>query len=199
MKKILLLFLMFPLFIGCKSKEEKALNLINDNMFKTLYDYDSYQPVETTIDSAFTNIYMDSLAIKYAIRISALRKYSEKTLDEVKTYLERAQIYKGSYYSQDTYQEYIDKAIRAKDQSVEYINRWALYEDSIKTISNNLAPEFIGWRAKHKFRCKSKGGNALLANYLYIFDQDLKQIIYSEDMEDELEIKIKKIIDNSIK
>lgn len=38
---------------GCKSKEEKALEIIKNEMFKTLYDFESYQPIETKIDSAF--------------------------------------------------------------------------------------------------------------------------------------------------
>lgn len=38
---------------GCKSKEEKALEIIKNEMFKTLYDFESYQPIETKVDSAF--------------------------------------------------------------------------------------------------------------------------------------------------
>lgn len=57
MKQIIIMALA-GIFIltGCKSKEEKALEAIKDEMFKTLYDFESYQPVETKIDSAFLSI-----------------------------------------------------------------------------------------------------------------------------------------------
>jgi PBP1b-binding outer membrane lipoprotein LpoB len=50
MKQIIIMALA-GIFIltGCKSKEEKALEAIKDEMFKTLYDFESYQPVETKI------------------------------------------------------------------------------------------------------------------------------------------------------
>lgn len=35
------------LLSGCKSKEEKANELIKDDMFKVLYDFASYEPIET--------------------------------------------------------------------------------------------------------------------------------------------------------
>ena len=49
------------LLSGCKSKEEKANELIKDDMFKVLYDFASYEPIETNIDSAFTSVYTDSI------------------------------------------------------------------------------------------------------------------------------------------
>ena len=53
-------------FTQCKSKEDKANELIKDYMFKNLYDFESYQPIETKIDSAFHTIYNDSTAMYYA-------------------------------------------------------------------------------------------------------------------------------------
>ena len=78
MKKTLLSFLALLLclsFTQCKSKEDKANELIKDYMFKNLYDFDSYQPIETKIDSAFHTIYNDSSAIHYAFRRSKKVRY----------------------------------------------------------------------------------------------------------------------------
>ena len=49
MKKILFLFLFMPLLISCKSNEDKINDLIREQMFQTLYDYQSYEPIETHI------------------------------------------------------------------------------------------------------------------------------------------------------
>ena len=72
--KRLMVFVLSTLFFGllfvqCKSKEDKANELIKDYMFKNLYDFESYQPIETTIDSAFHTIYNDSTALYYAYSI----------------------------------------------------------------------------------------------------------------------------------
>ena len=191
-------FLSISLFMSCETKEEKALTLIDEKMFQTLYDYDSYQPVETVVDSAFSSVYRDTLAVTYALYISALQEHLEKTVDEINKNLDRAKIYVGSYYSQDIYQEYINKAISSKDVAEICIDRMKLYEDSIRIISDSFIPEFIGWEVMHRFRCKSKGGSALLSDFVYLFDKDFNEIVYYEDTEDELTVKIKKIITDAL-
>ncbi len=37
---------------ACTSREEKVAETIKNEMFKTLYDFESYQPVETKIDTS---------------------------------------------------------------------------------------------------------------------------------------------------
>ena len=85
MKQIIIMALA-GIFIltGCKSKEEKALEAIKDEMFKTLYDFESYQPVETKIDSAFLSIYTDSTILKHGYVSNAILDEVKTTLEEVK-------------------------------------------------------------------------------------------------------------------
>ena len=49
-----------------QTEKKKPQNLIKQEMFKTLYDFESYEPIEIKIDSAFTSIYTDTLALMYA-------------------------------------------------------------------------------------------------------------------------------------
>ena len=56
MRKILSFLFVFLLLCSCQSREEKVAELIKQEMFKTLYDFESYEPIETKIDSAFTSI-----------------------------------------------------------------------------------------------------------------------------------------------
>ena len=58
-------------------KEETALALINDYMFKTLYYYDDYQPIETRIDSAIHTPFNDTTIMRYAARIIELRALAD--------------------------------------------------------------------------------------------------------------------------
>lgn len=61
-----------------------------------------------------------------------------------------------------------------------------------------VKPKFYGWRVTHKFRCKTKGGNFDLGNYVYVFDKEMKSIIYKEDLDDDNNDKIKNLIDEAI-
>lgn len=59
MKKVLFVIgSLFLCFTSCsKSLEEKAQELIKNDLFKTLHDFDSYQLVEfSKLDSAFTDL-----------------------------------------------------------------------------------------------------------------------------------------------
>lgn len=55
---------------ACKSKEDKALALIDKQMFSSLYDYESYQPIGTQIDSAFNVVEYNDEIIALGILIS---------------------------------------------------------------------------------------------------------------------------------
>lgn len=53
MKKVSVLALLLVLLVSCSSNEDKANRLIKKEMKKTLFIADSYEPVETQLDSAF--------------------------------------------------------------------------------------------------------------------------------------------------
>lgn len=55
MRRILLGALLVTLFASCsKSLEDKANTLIEEDIKKTLYHPETYDPAETQVDSAFT-------------------------------------------------------------------------------------------------------------------------------------------------
>lgn len=64
MKKYCLLCFFIPLLVSCKSKEEKIQDLIREQMFQTLYDYKSYEPIETSsITEEIHSLYNDSTIV----------------------------------------------------------------------------------------------------------------------------------------
>ena len=50
--KYISIFVICLTFLGCTSREEKANKLIKQDMFKTLCDFECYEPIETQLDSA---------------------------------------------------------------------------------------------------------------------------------------------------
>ena len=57
---ILSLLVLGLLVISCSSNEDKANKLIKERMSKTLYDYGSYDPIETIVTEAKASIYTDT-------------------------------------------------------------------------------------------------------------------------------------------
>ncbi|MFS2831143.1 hypothetical protein AAH084_22135 [Bacteroides faecis] len=200
MRKILSFLFVFLLLCSCQSREEKVAELIKQEMFKTLYDFESYEPIETKIDSAFTSIYTDSIIKSYAYIARAFLDDVEENLDKIKDDRNTMEIWSDSYSSlgRSKYNEALKNYGERLDKTKRYMEVVNNYMDSIKIISSNFKPEFYGWKASHKFRCKNKGGNFDLGNYIYVFDKKMNSIIYKEDIDDDSNNKIRNIIDEAI-
>lgn len=185
---------------GCKSREEKATELIKQEMFKTLYNFESYEPIETKLDSAFTSIYTDSIIKSYAYIARTFLDDVQENLDKIKDAQNTMEIWSDSYSSlgRSKYNEASDDFDKRLDKTKQYMKVVNSYMDSIKIKSANFKSEFYGWKATHKFRCKTKGGNFDLGNYTYVFDRKMNSIIYKEDIDDESNDKIKGLIDEAI-
>ncbi len=198
-RKILVFGLIALLFVACKSKEEKANELIKAELYKTLYDFSSYEPIETIVDSAFTSIYRDSVILKYAYSIQACLDLSNENIAEMKDARSSMEIWSDSYssYGRNKYYEARDKYNENLEKANLYLKRIDEIMPLIKEEINNFSSSFCGFQAKHKFRCKTKGGNFTIGNYLYIMDKNFKEVISVSDMDDEDEVKIKNLIDEA--
>lgn len=197
MKNVLLwIVIIIPILTGCKSKEEKAAEMIKNEMFKTLYDYESYQPIETTVDSAFYSPYTDSTILSHGYIIKELLSEANKYLEETKEAQSSMEIWSDSYssYGLSKYYDAKEKMSSALEKANLYIKVMNTEGDSIRMLSKDIIPDFYGWKITHKFRCKTKGGNSTIGNYIYIFDKKIKNIMYKEDTEDEDLIKAKSLI-----
>lgn len=200
MKKILFILLPAFLLVSCKSREEKVAELIKQEMFKTLYDFESYEPVETKIDSAFTSIYTDSVIKSYAYIARSFLDDVQEGLDKVKDAQRTAEIWRDSYssYGRIKYEEACNEMRNHLDEVKSKMSIVNSYTDSIRNASVGFKPEFCGWRVKHRFRCKTKGGNFDLGDYVYIVDKKVTKIIYKEDPDDEYTKKVNGLIEEAI-
>ena len=203
MKNFQLLFLVFFILalVSCQSKEEKAAKLIKEKMYKTLYDFSSYEPIETTIDSAFTSIYRDSTILAYAYLINETLNKAEEYIDNAKDALFLLETWAESYsdYGISQCNKANETRILNLDKAQECMNYIKSLEKLTKEKVENFETKFCGWQAKHKFRCKTKGGSFDLPNYLYLFDVDFKKITYHENMDDEDLKLLREIIKETLK
>lgn len=152
-------------FAGCKTNEEKATELIKVEFSKTLYDYPSYDPIETVVNEAKWTAYNDSAIWNRGV---------------------------DAYQAYDKAQDNMIKAKYAEDWQKGYSQVAALYltifkkkADEINKISKTLDDQkVIGWEITHKFRCKNKGGVYDILQYRFVANKDLTQILITEDLGD---------------
>lgn len=190
MRKILqyaiLLVLAIVSFSACKSNEQKAAALIKDYMFKNLFDYESYEPIETSIDSAYNQPMMNSQILALAFDSVEKEKEAEEHHKEYEDASRTRDIWSGGWFSYSTreYNKARKKAIELI-ASIEGTRASVRNLKQIKSMADTLSSGFIGWSAIHSFRCNTQGGNKTIGNYLFIFDKSLKTILNVFDAHDE--------------
>lgn len=193
----LVISLIAILLVSCQSKEEKAAEYIKNELSKTLYDFDSYQPIETNVTVAKMTMYNDSACRSMAADIAEYMKEYTEFLEEAKSAEEHMDIwgrptYYSSSYSDDKYY-YYKKIYENNLSNAEFMLK--LSERVVVELKEKIAKldtaKVIGWEVKHRFRCKTKGGNSTIADYRYVLDKDFKNTILQEDIDDEDDISIR--------
>lgn len=201
MKKFSILFLLLSLvLVGCKSNEEKAAELIKKELSKTLYDFESYSPIETIVTEAKQSVYTDTTFFNSAGAISITLKLAAEELVKSSNAQEKMDIwgkpsYSSSLYSDQQYRKYEKEY---NEHMGRFLAAWFVVksmEQNLKDTLQSIDPEkSMGWEVIHKFRCKSRGGYSSIANYRYIIDKDFENVILCEDMDEDDSKKIRKII-----
>lgn len=191
MKKCIFFILISLIMLSCQSNEKKVINLIENELSKTLYDIDSYSPIETIVVKAKQTIYNDTSVWSYADTMFFLYnrgKKMQKEADEAKEnmYIWGPPTAYSSLYSDrkyKTYKEEYDRKKNALELNLDLLKIMAeTFNDTIQTLDNN---KIIGWEATHKFRCKTKGGYSTICNCRYVIDEKIENILIFEDLDDD--------------
>ncbi len=189
---------------ACQSKEEKAAELIKSELSKTLYDFASYDPIETKVTEAFASAYNDSAcwhqAAMVAYGLQTVQEHLEKAQD-AKEHMEiwGAPNYYSSNYSDRQYYKYREIAqenIEQAQSKYQFTQRLGKkLQDSIAALDSS---KIIGWEVSHRFRCKTKGGQATIGDYRYIIDKNFEKVLFREDMDETDNTEIRKIIKSAL-
>lgn len=198
MKLFLLFFCSVISLATCKSKEDKALALIDRHMFKNLYYYTSYEPVETIVDSAFTSIYRDTVIRTEAVRYAAALAVADECLANSKRAIEAGKIYSGHYYFEEIFDGYKKESQDLLNQSKQAMQAAFSADSTINAIASNYPNDFIGWEVRHRFRSKNRDGDYTLGDYVFIIDKEFSSILDNWDMDNEREKEVISYIDKSL-
>lgn len=183
--------------IGCQSNEKKAAALIKDQLSKTLYDFESYQPIETIVKEAKMTIYNDTTIYANAAILVATMNLSQEYLSKANDALDHMRVWGpptsySSSYSDSQYNKYREES----DEDLTKAKQFLFAGKEVVSVLKERVAELdtsvvIGWEVIHRFRCKTKGGSSAIGDYRYIIDKKFKTIILMQDLDDENEKEIK--------
>lgn len=201
MKKFLIPIFFLPfLLLSCKSNEEKAATLIKTELSKSLYDFESYSPIETIVTEAKLNEFTDTTVWKRAVILVTTFELAQEEVDKLKDAKEYMDIWgPPSYYSSATsdrkYYKYKEEADKHATLARGYLKAMKALASSLKNSINSLdSSAVVGWEVKHRFRCKTKGGHNTIGDYRYVMSKDFTKIFIQEDCDDERFQKLRDII-----
>ena len=189
MKKSFIFILCAVLFTCCtKTPEQKAEALIKDSVVKHLYVPDSYQPVETQLDSAFAPLQTPEF-IKAVLDLYDMAKdcdYKKNKIKDAKFEMSLWDEPDRSEYAKEQYKEAKEKH---DELQASYDKLMSRMEKKGKWIKNKMyeEPNFIGYIAYHRFRAKNNAGNTLFGGAYYLINPDLTSIV-AEWKEDEINL-----------
>lgn len=191
MKKILLFISIMLTLVACESREDKIQKAVSQELKGVLYDFESYEPVKTQIDSAFQSPYIDSEVRVLTIKIAQQIKDLTIAKIEYNSALSSMAIWDGPYklaFERQQIKEATskrDKTKREMDNLQEQI-RSTLKElytkiDQPTDYNNN---NFIGWIVKQRYKCKTGGGDPTFGDDIFVFDKDIKNCLFYSSKEE---------------
>lgn len=175
--------------VSCTSKEEKAAKLIRNELSKTLYDFDSYNPIETKVKEAKSTAFNDSTCwnkanvLAYGLNDMVEKVHAVTNAAEHMAIWGRPSYYSSSY-SDSQYYKYkreLDEAVSEANLAIIICNKLA---KELSVLINKLdTSQVVGWEVTHDFRCKTKGGSSEIGHYRYVINKKFDAVILCEDVE----------------
>lgn len=191
MKKEIAWSILFTILLtACnQTREEKADALITDIVKESLFHPESYSPVRTRVDSAFTP-FDDPDFFKKALKLSKINEKITQLKEEeyieniLVTYYDLLRISSDhiSYTSRENFkqmQEDYDNFMKQKAKTEEKAKK--LMEELQKEMDKKCI--FIGFKVRHRFRTDNNAGETIFAESEFLLDKDMKQIITEHDTE----------------
>lgn len=178
------------LLISCESREDKIQKAVSQELKGVLYDFESYEPVKTQIDSAFFSPYIDpeikSLMMAFAKpaqELEAAKRDYNNALSSIALW----DMPYGSAYSRQQRKEAISERDAAK-KKIENIQMQlkstikSLYAQVLKDKTKDN--EFIGWFVTQRYKCKTGGGYPAFGDDVFVFNKDMTECTFHMEIEE---------------
>ena len=175
---------------SCKSKEEKAAELIKKELSYELYDFQSYEPITTVVTEAKDIPTNNEDCLIQARTANERCAAALEHVKDAKTALEFMNLWGpptkcSSSYSNSKYYEYKDDYVNAMQIANVYIKHYNSAIDELDSLIKNTNPsETIGYNVEHSFRCRTKGGFWTIEHCKFLVDKDFETIIFMDEKGD---------------
>lgn len=171
-----------------QSAVDIAEQAVRAELRKTLYNFDSYEALETLVDSAYNTIEYSPRTLelyrRYKAHIEQEQEATEALTEaerSLATWEDLAQY--GSSISRYEYKraqqalkEARENLERSKQTGRELELEW---QNLLEAYPQNA--EFVGWRVEHSYRDKNPDGFSRVTSAIYVFSPDYEQVVLSLD------------------
>lgn len=176
------------------SNEEKAQEMAAHYLKGVIYNFDSYEPLQTRVDSSFVSLSTDKEAIeltKDMLKLFQLAQYYAAQVERAESSMEIwSPTGYSSAFSKGEYRrakEKLNENQRLLDKTKERIkNQFS----KIKSRQSNLdLGKVDGWKVYHKFKCLNEtGATVLFDEYVFFCDDNfIETLAYSKKDYDALD------------
>lgn len=185
MKKIISIALLAMLLVACsQSPEKKAEALIKESLMKSLYLPDTYEPIDTKVDSAFSP-YDDPEFFKELVKIGEMSEEYDELDEKAKDAKSTMALFDSfsSAYGRNQYEE-------AKEEYDEATAKMEILQKKGQKHMTNVMSmlqegrKFIGYKAIHNYRADNNAGNTIVGNTVFFIDKDFTQVLYTVELEE---------------
>lgn len=176
------------------SQEEKAQSMAANYLKGVLYHYDSYEPLQTKVDSSFVALSTDKEAIELTLDMLKLFQSAQGYADKVENAESSMEIWCPSGYSsafskgeyrrakeeRDSNQELLDKT---KDRIHKQFFKIKSRQSYLEAEAPLKMGDFDGWKVYHKFKSLNGTGTLdLFGEYVFFCDKDFNvESAYSKE------------------
>lgn len=177
-----------------KSQEEKAQSMAANYLKGVLYHYDSYEPLQTKVDSSFVALSTDKEAIELTLDMLKLFQSAQGYADKVENAESSMEIWCPSGYSsafskgeyrrakeeRDSNQELLDKT---KDRIHKQFFKIKSRQSYLEAEAPLKMGDFDGWKVYHNFKSLNGTGTLdLFGEYVFFCDKDFNvESAYSKE------------------
>lgn len=185
---IIVLTTLFGLCSCGQTNEEKAQQMAANYLKGVLYHFDSYEPLQTKVDSSFVSLSSDKEAIDLTLDLLKLFPLAQEYADKVDQAESSMDIWAPNGYSsvytkgeynrakekRDNNQQLLD---RTKERILNQFNKIKARQPEINT------GDFNGWIVYHKFKSLNGAKTVdLLGEYIFFCDLDFnEQSVYNKE------------------
>lgn len=179
---------------SCDSKERKAQQMAANYLKGVLFHFDSYEPLQTKVDSSFVSLCNDSEAITLALEMLKMFEKAQEYVEKIEDAEHAMEIWApdrfySSAFSRGEYRRAQEKYEDNKKHLDKIRNRIQDQFSLIKQRQSHIKDgTFGGWKVYHKFKSLNGAQTVdLFGEYIFFCDTEFNEkAAYSKEEYDAL-------------